>query len=323
MRADNHVAHALAEFALARAEGLARSFKRIASAEEIEERERHGNANIGRPVAAVEIRIVPPFHVADHARQEVRFEPCFEALVVARERVVVMVVAAENPRLHVAIKAGNEEADLGVPAFERGFQSAELLHPRPRRCHSLHVRGTAGPLAGVIAREDVVARREVVVEAGIHPAGQDFRAEADRAKLVVELTVDGVVENISAEDDVVIRHQIAHAKTVAGLILVAVVVGVTGVQENGRVARPPERRDRVHVDSLQVLAELPAEGEGPGDRIERRDDFTFGFVAGRTDDRLAGLGGCRSRHGDEAERQGDGCSYWFVHAGWVGDGFAG
>ena len=39
--ADDHVAEALAEFALARTEGLTRAFKRITAAEQIEERERH------------------------------------------------------------------------------------------------------------------------------------------------------------------------------------------------------------------------------------------------------------------------------------------
>ena len=265
-------------------------------------------------MAAVWVAVVPPFHVADDAGQEVRFEPRLEAFVVLGERIVVVVVAAEDARLHVAVKARDEEADLGVPAFELRLKRLEGLPPRARGGGGLDLiadrhRAGDGAVRVRAARgvdEDVVARREIVVEARIDPAGQDFRAETEVVELVVELAVDRVVVGVDAENDIAIRHEIAHAEAVAGLVLMAVVVLVSRVEENDRIPWPPEGRDRVEVDASEIIGELPAEREAAGHGVEWAGDVYLRVFSGRPVEGLAGLVRTRRREGEKAEREGDG-----------------
>src|SRR5262249_45084519 len=125
MRALDHVAEALSKGALPRGEGFGSTFKGIAAGREIEDREWHAHTHSTGPVPAHEGCIVPIFHVGDHAWEQAGFEARFEALEVAAERIVEVIVATVDANLRVFAEAGNQEAELRIEALQRRLAPLE------------------------------------------------------------------------------------------------------------------------------------------------------------------------------------------------------
>ena len=262
MRTPHRLAEALLELArLAELERVARASEGILALDEIADFERQRDSDARDPVAAVEFLVAPPFDVGGDGRRPADLRPRLGAFVTDADFAVILVVAAEHTGLDVFVEPGNEEARLGVPAIESALELEE---------------------AGTACRKVDAVVRHVVVEARIEPLREQFRAEAELVVVVVVLAVDVVVIHVSADDDVVPRHEVARAQSGAEEELRIVIPRPAQIAEKRDVSNPCKGNQCVEPRALEVLGEFSASGDRAGREwvVRRCGIFVRDLVSG-------------------------------------------
>src|SRR3954451_19479814 len=126
-----------------------------------------------------------------------RFDARFEALVVAAERIVEMVVAGEHADFRVAIELGNEETDFTLETLEAALVLAVIAPPHQLAAvHVFHI----APMKTL--DRVVLLFRQIVVETPVDPAAQEFHAEAGLVEISPAKRTDRIVVSIRADDEV-------------------------------------------------------------------------------------------------------------------------